>query len=499
MVTGAHVQHNPLPFYQDFNHGSVPDAGLWNPTGADSTQSTVASGQLQITHTATSQYNECDSRAQYNLTGQSTYINVQDAGNQALASHQTSFGVYADSSNKVYMTALNGNLQAYKVVAGVQTQVGSNVTYSSSTHAWWRIRESGGTTFWDTSTNGTVWTNQWSLANPITLTAVTCYAQSGCFSNEASGSHSYFNYWNLPLVCTTDDLKTFQTDVGLKVGIINIFQSWGSTDGSQNFVRSYMDAITINGSVPMITWEPWVAAGGPTQPTYQLSDITGGAYDSYITAFATDAAAWGKPFYMRFAHEMNGDWYPWSEQVNGNSAGQYATMWQHVYNLFTATCTTATWVWCPTTDYPGSTAVSGLYPGDSYVNWTGMDIYNWGTDSGHTWKTFSTVIDTTYANIRAATSAKPMMIAELGCSENGGNKASWLTSALTSEIYNYPAIMFFICFNENAASNWLIESSASAQEAYKQGLKYWLTQGKPGNEGRNLSVGNGMARSEMAN
>jgi beta-mannanase len=41
-----------------------------------------------------------------------------------------------------------------------------------------------------------------------------------------------------------------------------------------------------------------------------------------------------KPFYLRFAHEMNGKWQPWSPGVNGNTAARYVIAWRHVHHIF---------------------------------------------------------------------------------------------------------------------------------------------------------------------
>ena|SRR5947207_13491520 len=91
-------------------------------------------------------------------------------------------------------------------------------------------------------------------------------------------------------------------------------------------------------------------------------------------------------------HEMNGNWYPWSEQVNGNTAGEFVLAWQHVHALFTIQgVTNVTWVWCPNVDYPGSTPLHELYPGDASVVWAGMDGYYWGSIQRHVWQPFSSV------------------------------------------------------------------------------------------------------------
>ena len=76
-----------------------------------------------------------------------------------------------------------------------------------------------------------------------------------------------------------------------------------------------------------------------------------GTYDAYIREFAEGARDWGHPFFLRFNWEMNGDWFPWAERVNGNQPGEYVAAWRHVHDIFTAVgATNATWVWCPYAD-----------------------------------------------------------------------------------------------------------------------------------------------------
>ena len=47
------------------------------------------------------------------------------------------------------------------------------------------------------------------------------------------------------------------------------------------------------------------------KPQFALAKITGGDFDGYFSKFATDVKAFGAPSAIRFAHEMNGGWYPW--------------------------------------------------------------------------------------------------------------------------------------------------------------------------------------------
>jgi beta-mannanase len=167
---------------------------------------------------------------------------------------------------------------------------------------------------------------------------------------------------------------------------------------------------------------------------------------------------------------MNGNWFPWSEQVNGNKSGEYVRAWRHVHDIFTNKgATNVTWVWSPNIEYAGSTPLSELYPGDSYVDWLGMDGYNWGTVPHPTvtgWQTFSQVFTQTYAKITAL-STKPLMVAETASAEPGGSKANWITDAYSTQIPgNFKKVKAIIWFNENKETDWRIESSTAAQNAF---------------------------------
>jgi beta-mannanase len=263
-----------------------------------------------------------------------------------------------------------------------------------------------------------------------------------------------------------------QHDAGKNASIIMVYQGWVMTDGAQNFQTVGMNNIRAHGSIPMVTWEPWNYLGGVNQPDYSLSAIIGGSYDSYITQFALDAKAWEHPFFLRFAHEMNGDWYPWNEGVNGNTTGQYVQAWRHVHDLFMANdVTNVTWVWSPNVEFTGSIPLSGLYPGDAYTDWIAMDGYNWGaSQTGKSWQTFSQVFGPTYEVITSL-SQKPLLVGETASAEQDGSKSNWITSALSTEIFNYPRIKGFIWFNENKETDWSIESSRTAQTAFRRAIR----------------------------
>src|ERR1044071_4420745 len=182
-------------------------------------------------------------------------------------------------------------------------------------------------------------------------------------------------------------VATFETRSKKKISIFAWGQSWQMSDGSWGeFPTSYFQNVRNHGSIPMLTWGSQRLGSGTNQGNFQLRDIYGGTYDTYLRRWATAAKTWGHPFFLRFDHEMNGWWYPWGEGktstgavINGNSAGDFVKAWRHVHDIFTSVgATNVTWVWAPnqlgaSTRYP---ALSTLYPGDAYVDWTGFSVYN---------------------------------------------------------------------------------------------------------------------------
>lgn len=261
------------------------------------------------------------------------------------------------------------------------------------------------------------------------------------------------------------ELNSIEAIAGAKPTVLLFYRGFTEQidTTSLNNCRNY-------GAIPYVTWEPWDSIG-PANSTYQLSDIINGNFDSYITTQANTIKNWGHTVWLRFAHEMNGDWYPWCEGVNGNTSGQYVSAWQHIYNLFSsAGVSNVVWVWSPNVSYPGSTALPGLYPGDAYVDRIAVDGYNWGTVNWSGWQTPSELYDDTFAAIASITTAKPLMIGEGASTEQGGDKAAWITSYFDWLTQQPPRFDCFVWFNYNKETDWRINSSTAAANAFAAGV-----------------------------
>jgi Glycosyl hydrolase family 26 len=253
------------------------------------------------------------------------------------------------------------------------------------------------------------------------------------------------------------------------------------------FPTALMNSIRGYGAIPMINWGSMSSPLNVDEPGFSLSNVINGVYDTYIRQFAQEAKAWGDPFFLRFDWEMNGNWFPWNEGVNGNQPGQFITAWRHVHDIFaSAGATNVNWVWCPAVTETGvTTSLSELYPGDSYVDWTCVDGYNWGTalHGPNGWQTFDQVFGATYDDITTAIApAKPMMIGEVGASETGGSKAAWITDMFNELTTVYSQIQALLWFDKDESIDAAVETSASSLAAFSHGVagSQYLTNGYSG-------------------
>lgn len=269
-----------------------------------------------------------------------------------------------------------------------------------------------------------------------------------------------------------------------KIGHYPSSVSWFS-GFDQPFRSDGVIAAWQRGMLPIVSWEsrPLETDMGPgsdnaVNADYQLSDVIDGTYDDYIRQYADAVKALGLPIGLRFDHEMNGFWYPWAEQVNGNQPGEYIAAWRHVHDIFAAEgATNVIWIWSPNVvEFPQAQPLDQLYPGDDYVDWVGLVGYYRKPISGK-----EASFDNTYAKSLAAlrtVSTKPIYLTEVGATETGGNKPAWITSFFTGLAAN-PDIIGFSWFNLTitalsgnvlTTNDWRITSTQAATKAFAAGI-----------------------------
>lgn len=238
-----------------------------------------------------------------------------------------------------------------------------------------------------------------------------------------------------------DELAAVQSAAGRMPSVENIFIKLDS-----QFTVDKLQRIRLAGLTPMITVEPWSVTSrwtGQPMPQYRLSDLASGRYDQQLRAIAAVIRDFGHPVYLRFAHEMNADWYPWAERANGNHPGDFVAAWRHVYPILRGDNPMVSLIWSPNAllSAARSTPLAELYPGDAYVDVVGFTAYGHGRSAAET-------IDATYRQL-SGLSRRPIILSETGA--DGPHRADWIGS-LGDYLEDHGRIIGFVWFNTTPAT-----------------------------------------------
>ena len=250
--------------------------------------------------------------------------------------------------------------------------------------------------------------------------------------------------------------------VGKAPNNLLFFSNWATP-----FPATQVQTAWGRGMTPQIAWEP-VVPGADSQPA--LREIIDGDWDPYIDEWAAAAAAHGQPIVLRLAAEMNGNWYSWSEGVNGNQEGDFIDMWRHVHDRFDAAgADNVVWLWSVNRTNNLHTDIIDYWPGAAYTDWVGVSGY-WRGYQGAPAPTFGAIFDQTMAEIRAITN-KPILLAEIGAGTTvDADRVAWMNSLFAGLDAN-PDIIGFVYFNDSkSGGDWRVQFSQTLVDAFAAGV-----------------------------
>ncbi|MBI5870206.1 MAG: hypothetical protein HZB44_04505 [Actinobacteria bacterium] len=316
----------------------------------------------------------------------------------------------------------------------------------------------------------------------------------------------------------------FEQLSGHNLDIFLWYQDWTGNYSAPNppviQIASEVASAASAGHTIQLAWEPH-EQGAPYVPSPQCSPtaqqgqlslqcMAQGGYDASLIIPWADALknfkdAQGNPYTVLFRPmcEMNGDWVDWGTTNPTNS--YYIQAWQHIHDVFYERgASNVIWVWSPNRDGSTTSAqntFNNYYPGNNClgsdgqrnhpcVDIIGIDGYNFGTECTNptcgwvsNWQNLGQVFGPSYDVFahNQQTMNMPIMIAEMSSTENGGDKASWITSAYTSWLpYRFPRVVNVTWFNErkpeglNGGSpiiDWSIASSTESQQAFQSAMQ----------------------------
>jgi mannan endo-1,4-beta-mannosidase len=218
-----------------------------------------------------------------------------------------------------------------------------------------------------------------------------------------------------------------------------------------------------NGAVPLVQMDP---------NGISVAAIAAGRYDAYLSQYAEAVRVYRHPVILSFGHEMNGPWYNWG--YTHTSPKEFVAAWRHIVTIFRALgAGNVTWLW--TINILNDTQDGTIpppapwWPGNSYVNWVGIDGYY--LDSS--WQ-FDPLFGPTIVKVRALTH-DPILIAETGATPAADQPAKIADLFAGIRLYGLLGLVWFDTTNYQGLDFSI--SSPAAIAAFRKGATAYTRPG----------------------
>jgi mannan endo-1,4-beta-mannosidase len=247
-------------------------------------------------------------------------------------------------------------------------------------------------------------------------------------------------------------------DVGIAPQYVARFEAFSRNET----LHSFLDQAALQGlRRVLVTWEPWKPVSAElgvmeqfrSQPGYRNRDIAAGVQDEYILRFAQSLATFPGRVDLRYAHEMNGTWYPWS-----HDSIAYRRAWRHIVRLFRgAGVRNVRFVWSPNPSLflpwrAWLRSVRVYWPGKQYVDAVGSTMINFG---GHV-KQYAVARFAPRLRALRRLYGKPVMLPEVNTAYRG--RVRWLRD-LRRMLRDMPWIRSVAWFQQQSRGEQLIEGA----------------------------------------
>lgn len=298
-------------------------------------------------------------------------------------------------------------------------------------------------------------------------------------TNKPTSRTVYFGMWTQgfwdPSTNTLhpEALTTVESKISKKAAIAHYYRGWEALDSAD--LLTELNTISSHRWRPMISTNPYFFSKCPANGLSLYKAIASGNCDELLTNIGKNLAKFGKPLFLRFAWEMNTPSMSWEIAKTGSSNQDFIDAWKRMHSIiYSEGATNVLWIFSPDV---ANIHYQDFYPGDGFVDWVGLDGYNWGTtQTWSKWQNFSQIFSAAYYSITKLAPNKPLMISEVNTTDQGGDKPSWYTDALVTQIpTNFPRIKAVVLYNEDRTKqesvNWLIDITKSSLASFASGIQ----------------------------
>lgn len=359
---------------------------------------------------------------------------------------------------------------------------------------------------------------------PLLMSACPARLEETAHFHQSSLEPPNGSYFGVHLDWEHDSAVAFSQRLGTSAAVYGAFFKFPFDDEERINLDNFITQVAQQRAIALIALEP----------RDELDTVTPLAASDLAQLLAKYNES-GIPVFVRFAHEMNGSWYPWSQQPTG-----YVRAFRVLAEAIHRHAPLTAMLWAPNYGggypfddgryevLPGSSDFQLLdtnqdgrlnmlddmylpyYPGDDVVDWVGMSVFHWGNQ--HPWGqneipedgSFITRITGTYVGLAGDERAvpdfyqiyveqhrKPMAVAETAALYNpavGGNserliKQTWWRQVFSQRVAtDFPGIKMINWFElrkfeseVGGIIDWSVTFNSELARAFLNDLPYqWL-------------------------
>ena len=179
-------------------------------------------------------------------------------------------------------------------------------------------------------------------------------------STAGSGPIHYLGVYEPGVPRSYSGVEQFAHAVGRQPNLVSYYSGWG-----EKFQTAFAETAASYGAMTIVQIDP---------TNISLSNIAAGMYDSYLTSFADEVAAFKHTVIISFGHEMNGFWYSWGYHHTPPST--FIAAWRHIVTLFRQQgADNVKWLWQVNSLSSQTGPPRDWWPGSQYVTWVGVSGY----------------------------------------------------------------------------------------------------------------------------
>jgi hypothetical protein len=274
-----------------------------------------------------------------------------------------------------------------------------------------------------------------------------------------------------------------------KLGVVHFFQPFSTEKDNTKYHFPSVERINqviAAGYIPMITLEDHFVKTKPGEKQPNLYSIVDGHFDSFFGFWAHQIKLVNGVVLLRILHEFNGDWYPWCTAKNDMDPVMPAKAFRYIHNIFVQNgVNNVRFIWCPNSmSVPQESwnNIMDAYPGDDYVDFVALDIYNGaGVGAGvDIWRSFRKEGIENYFVLTQKLASKPLFICETASRERknheqGQSKAEWIKQMSEALKTDMSKVRLLTWFNEK--ESFKVNSSTETLESYNRWIlneKYFV-------------------------